>query len=115
MTNQVTLRFASDLRKASSANEAPIWRKLAEMALKPRSSKREVNLNKISRVTKEGDVVVVPGKVLGTGAISHKVTVCSFSISNIAASKIIEAGGSVVSHSELIKKHPTGKGVKIIG
>ncbi len=115
MTSQVILRLASDLRKASTANEAPIWRRLAEMALKPRSSKKEVNLNKISRVTKENDVVVVPGKILGTGAIDHKVTVYSFSISNVAASKIMEAGGSIISHSELIEKYPTGKGVKIIG
>ena len=33
MTSQVVIRMASDLKKASAKNNAPIWRKLAEYAL----------------------------------------------------------------------------------
>ena len=85
MTNQVVIRMASDLRKASVANDAPIWRKLAEYALKPSIARRDINLNRISELTKDNDTVVFQGKVLGTGNISHKITLCSFSISNAAA------------------------------
>ncbi|MEK0328055.1 MAG: uL15 family ribosomal protein, partial [Nitrosopumilus sp.] len=66
-------------------------------------------------VTKENAVIVVPGKVLGTGNVSHKITLSSFSISNSAAKKIIESGGTIISFSEMINKFPTGKGVIIIG
>jgi large subunit ribosomal protein L18e len=115
MTNQVVIQLVKLLKQASVKNDAPIWSKLAKSALKTSSSRRVVNLNKINDVTKENDVIVVPGKVLGTGNVLHKVTVSSFSISNSAAKKIIESGGKIMSFSEMIEKYPTGKGVNIIG
>jgi len=115
MTNQVVLQMAKERKQASTKNEAPIWSKLAKLALKTSISRRVVNLTKINEVTKENAVIVVPGKVLGTGNVSHKITLCSFSISNSAAKKIIESGSTIISFSEMIKKFPTGKGVIIIG
>ena len=107
--------MAKDLKKASAKNDAPIWARLAEDALKPSSARRHINLNRIGQLTKDSDTVVFPGKVLGTGDIDHKITLCSFSISNSAATKILEKGGKVVSFSDLIAKHPTGKGVALLG
>ena len=115
MTNQVVVQMVKELKQASSKNDAPIWSKLAKLALKTSSVRRVVNLTKINEVTKENAVIVVPGKVLGTGNVSHKITLSSFSISNSAANKIIESGGTIISFSEMIKKFPTGKGVIIIG
>jgi large subunit ribosomal protein L18e len=115
MTNQVVIQMVKLLKQASVKNDAPIWSKLAKLALKTSSSRRVVNLTKINDVTKENDVIVVPGKVLGTGNVLHKVTLSSFSISNSAAKKIIESGGKIISFSEMIEKFPTGKGVSIIG
>lgn len=107
--------MAKDLKKASTKNDAPIWSKLAEYALKPSAARRDINLYRIGQLTKENDVVVFPGKVLGVGDISHKITLCSFSISNSAAAKILEKGGSLVSHTELIEQNPTGRGVVLLG
>jgi large subunit ribosomal protein L18e len=115
MTNAVVLHMAKELKEASKKNKAPIWSRLAELALKPSIARRTVNVSQIDRLTKEGDVIMVPGKVLGTGGMSHKITLCSFSISNSGAQKILEQGGKILSYSELIKNHPTGKGVIIIG
>ncbi len=115
MTNQVVVEMVKELKQASKKNDAPIWLKLAKLALKTSASRRVVNLTKINDITKENAVIVVPGKVLGTGNVSHKITLSSFSISNSAAKKIIDSGGSVISFSEMIKKFPTGKGVSIIG
>ena len=107
--------MAKELKQASAKNDAPIWSKLEKLALKPTSARRVVNLTKINSLTKESDVVVVPGKILGTGNISHKITICSFSISNAAAKKIIDSGSQILSFSNMIEKFPTGKGVNIIG
>ena len=107
--------MASDLKKASTKNDAPIWAKLAEYALKPSIARRDLNLNRIGQLTKENDTVVFPGKVLGTGNISHKITLFSFSISNSAANKIVENGGKLISYSDLIEQNPTGKGVVLLG
>jgi len=115
MTNQVVIQMVKLLKQASVKNDAPIWSRLAKLALKTSSARRVVNLTKINDVTKENDVIVVPGKVLGTGNVLHKVTLSSFSISNSAAKKIIESGGKIISFSEMIEKFPTGKGVSIIG
>lgn len=115
MTNQVVLHMAKDLKKASKKNDAPIWRRLAEYALKPSQARKTVNVKKISQLTKDNDIVAVPGKVLGTGNMSHKITLYSFSISNSAANKILEAGGKIIDYSELIEKTPTGKGVVLLG
>ena len=115
MTNQVVIHMAKDLKKASTKNDAPIWAKLAKYALKPSSARRDLNLNRIGQLTKENDIVVFPGKVLGTGNIPHKITLFSFSISNYAASKILKNGGKIISHSELVEQNPTGKGVVLLG
>jgi large subunit ribosomal protein L18e len=88
MTNQVVILMARDLKKASTKNDAPIWAKLAEYALKPSIARRHINLNRIGQLTKDADMVVFPGKVLG---------------------------GKIISFSDLIKKHPTGKGVVLLG
>ena len=115
MTNQVVIQLARNLKKASSKNDAPIWSKLAELALKPHSARRTINLKRIDQLTNEDDVIVFPGKVLGTGTISHKITLCPFSISNSAATKIVESGGKIVGFTEMIEKFPTGKGVTLLG
>ena len=107
--------MVKQLKKASAKNKAPIWSKLAHLALKPNSVKRVVNLTKINSLTKENDVVIVPGKILATGNIDHKITLSSFSISNSAAKKIIESGSKILSFSEIIEKIPNGNGVKLIG
>lgn len=115
MTNQIVLQMARELKNASKKNKAPIWSRLAELALKPSSVRRIVNVGQIDKFTKDSDVIVVPGKVLGTGNLTHKITLCSFSISNSGAQKILDSGGKILSFAELVKSNPTGKGVKIIG
>ena len=115
MTNQVVILMVKTLRSASKKNNAPIWEKLAELALKPTRAKRTLNLGQIDKFASDNDVIIIPGKVLGTGSLSHKITLCSFSISSIGAKKIVESGGKILDISQVIKNHPTGKGVKIIG
>ena len=109
------VQLVKELKSASKKNEAPIWSKIAKDALKSNSNKRTINLKKIDALTDDGSAVVISGKILGTGNLSHKVLVSSFSISNSAAKKIKESGGEVLQFSDMIDRFPTGKGVKIIG
>jgi large subunit ribosomal protein L18e len=81
----------------------------------PRSNRREINITRLAQITKADEVVVIPGKVLGTGSLGHKLTVCAFSLSEGAAKKIIESGGKVVTFDDLINVHPDGRGVRIVG
>ena len=115
MTNPHTVRLSRDLRKASKGGELPIWRRLSRLALKPTRARRTVNLNRIAALTSDGDAVVVPGKVLGTGGIGHGITISAFGMSEAAAGKIAAAGGSVISFGEMISRHPTGRKVALLG
>jgi large subunit ribosomal protein L18e len=103
------------LRNAFKKNKAPIWRALQEELAGPRANRREINVRRLAEITKADEVIVVPGKVLGTGNLGHKLTVCAFSISETAAKKIIESGGKVMAFDDLINDYPDGKGVRIIG
>lgn len=115
MVNSVTYAMARDLKKAAREHNAPIWTRLAREALKPSSARRTVNLNKLSRFTSDGDAIFFAGKVLGTGSITHKITLGSFSISNTASRKVLAAGGEVCKYQEMINVYPTGKGVALLG
>lgn len=103
------------LRLAFKKSKAPIWRALEVELAGPRANRREINVSELGRISKSGEVLVIPGKVLGSGVLEHKLTVCAYSASEGAAKKIVSAGGKVVSFEELVKKHPDGKGVRIIG
>lgn len=113
MTNEYVTRMARELRRASAQHQAPIWKALSEHALK--SSTRTTNIRDISRLTRDGDAVAFPGKVLGTGGISHRITLFCFGISESAAGKVVEAGGRIVDHGTMISERPTGQGVVLLG
>ena len=74
---------------------------------------REVNIAKINRNTKEGDTIIVPGKVLGYGELDHKVNVVAYSFSKSALDKINKSG-KAIDLMEFAEKGKV-KGVKIIG
>ncbi len=103
------------LRKKTRENNAPIWRAIAEMLSKPRRLVPEVNISRIQRYTREGDIVAVPGKVLGAGKIEHAVTVAAYKFSASARRKIEQVGGRCLSFYELVEEIPKGSNVKIIG
>jgi large subunit ribosomal protein L18e len=103
------------LRNALKKNKVPIWKAVIKELSRSRSNRREVNIGESAHVTKDKEVVIVPGKILGSGEISHKLTVWCFTISEVATRKILDAGGKILSLDSLIKKYPDGKGVRIIG
>lgn len=103
------------LRRAFKKNKAPIWRALERELSRPRRNRREVNIGTLAEKTDDGQVIVVPGKLLGSGEIGHKLTVCAITISESASKKIIAGGGTLVSLSSLVEQFPEGKGVRLIG
>ncbi|MCP8304674.1 MAG: 50S ribosomal protein L18e [archaeon] len=104
-----------NLRQAYKKSQAPIWLATVRYLSKSSSRRPSVNIGKISRLTKEGDVVLVPGKVLGGGVISHKITVGAYSFSEKASWKIQKAGGDTLTLAEFIKKFPDGGRVILVG
>lgn len=102
------------LRKKSRENNAPIWRYLAELINRPKRRRIAVNISKVNRYTREGDWVVVPGKLLGAGQLNHKVNIAALKYSEKAYRKLRESGSIIMSIRELVEKNPKGTRVKII-
>jgi large subunit ribosomal protein L18e len=115
LTDGVIADTVWTLRMASKRTKAPLWKDVERRLLNSRSNKREVNVDKLSKFTKEGDVIIVPGKILGAGNLGHSVIVYAYSISKLATRKINEAGGQILALADLIEKYPHGSGVRIIG
>lgn len=113
--NTMVYNTTRTLSNAFKNNKAPIWRALEEELAGPSANRREINVRRLAEITNPDEVVAIPGKVLGTGSLGHKLTVCAFSISENAAKKVIGSGGKVMTFEDLIKKHPDGRGVRIIG
>ena len=113
-TNYVWRMTIRQLRKAAHVNKARIWRYVAELLERPRRRRIVVNVSKINRYTAPGDVVVVPGKVLGAGILDHGVTVAAMAFSRSALEKIKKAGGRAIHILDLVRENPRGSGVKVI-
>jgi large subunit ribosomal protein L18e len=113
-TNPQLTALIFHLKKESRDKQAPIWLDVADHLARPRTQRVIVNLSKLSRHTKKADVVVVPGKVLGTGSIDHAVTVAAFDISDTAKAKLEAVKAKYITILELLEKNPKGSNVKII-
>ncbi|MBN2228982.1 MAG: 50S ribosomal protein L18e [Candidatus Thorarchaeota archaeon] len=113
-TDPNTRALINALRKTSLKHNVKIWKRVAEMIARPARQRPAVNIGKIERYTNAGDIVIVPGKILGSGIITHKVTVAALNASSTARSAIVGAGGSVMSIDELLTQAPKGRGITII-
>jgi large subunit ribosomal protein L18e len=114
-TNPMLLSTIEELKKASIANDAPIWKDIAIRLEKPLRNWSEVNLSKIDRYINENETALVPGKVLSSGTLTKKVTIAAWSFSEKSLEKIKKAGGKHITFDELLKKNPTGKNIRILG
>ncbi len=108
--NQELVSLIESLMKTKK----PIWRRIAKDLSRPRRRRVEVNLSKIEQYAADDSTVLVPGKVLGSGNISKKVTIAAYSFSGSARRLIAESGGKAVTIESLHKSNPDGKGITIL-
>jgi len=108
--NSVLLSLIEGLMKS----DKPIWKKVAYELSRPRRQRVEVNLSKIDDYAADEQTVLVPGKVLGAGALSKKATIAAFSFSDKARQLINAAGGKAVTIESLHKSNPDGRGIFIL-
>jgi large subunit ribosomal protein L18e len=108
------LELIKELESAAQGDSG-IWSAVASELSRVRRNRREVNVHKIAKYTGEGDIVVIPGKVLGDGSLDHKVEVAAYRFTAGAEKKIKEAGGKTMGILELVKKNPKGSKIKLLG
>jgi len=104
-----------DLKTKAINDNVNLWKKVALELEKPTRNKRIVNLSRLNRFTKESEIVIVPGKLLGSGSIDHNVTIAAFAFSEGAIEKLKAKNCKVLSIEDLMVSKTEPKDIRIIG
>ena len=108
-TNRELFDTIRELKKFANDSKGEVWRAVASRLAGAASQRAEVNLNRISKNTQEGETIIVPGKVLGDGLLNKKVTIVAYSATDSAKQKISQGGGKFVSIREHLASKPKDK------
>lgn len=108
-------KLIQDLKTASAMQKAKFWKRLAIDLERPTRNRRAVNVSRIQKNAKGNELIVVPGKVLGSGEIEKSVIVAAWQFSRQAREKIIRAKGDCMSLQELLAKKPKTSELRIVG
>tara|TARA_Y100000034_G_C6546313_1_gene235894 strand:- start:21 stop:377 length:357 start_codon:yes stop_codon:yes gene_type:complete len=111
-TNLELYNLIEDLDRLGSKEKVSLWKRIARDLGKPTRIRRRVNIYKIDKFTKDGEVAVVPGKVLSVGELTKKITVAAYQFSEEAKEKL---GDKAITIKELMEKNPKGSKARIIG
>jgi large subunit ribosomal protein L18e len=102
--NTNIIRWLETLENAKAGSKSP--KKLSylmKLASKPKRIRASINLDKINKLTSENDSIIVPGKVLGGGSISKKISITAIDFTDSALLKLKSSKCSVVSLDDAIK------------
>lgn len=112
--NPNTKRLIEALKRASIETDVRLWKRIASDLERPARHHRAINVFSIERNAKDGETIIVPGKVLGEGTLTKKVTVAAASFSDSAREKISQSG-KAVTIEELMEENPKAQRVRILG
>ncbi len=114
-SNPALVSLIADLKNAGRINEAPIWRDIALRLERSSRNWAQVNVSKVSAHVRDGEHVIVPGKLLGSGELEKACTIVAYSASASAVAKVAAAGGKVLTLPEGVTAFPKGEKCRIIG
>ncbi len=109
-SNENLVTLIHRLRK----EKKPFWKNIAHMLSKPGRNSISVNISKLDKYGKDGVTVVVPGKVLGDGRITKKMTVAAFRFSSSAERMIKESGGKTITLLDLVDSKTEPKDILLV-
>jgi len=110
-TNENLANLIKEIKEHAAKEKSGFWKRIAKELENSTRRRRTVNVAKINQYSKKGELIVVPGKVLGVGELDHEVSVAAFQFSESALIKIKDK----MSIKELLKKNPKGKDARILG
>ena len=113
-TDPNLVELIKNLKKKSNNEEVAIWKDVAKRIQRSTRRRAEVNLSKINRISNNNETVLIPGKVLSTGDLDHKVNVVALNFSRVAQEKIEKSGGDCISISSILEKNPKGTNIRIL-
>ena len=90
------------------------WKSVAHILSMPRRSRVEFNLDEIGAAAKDGENIVIPGKVLSQGELNKKIKIIALAFSENAKEKLSKGKINFSTIDEEIKKNPDAKGLRIL-
>lgn len=87
---------------------------VAKLLARPVKKMTDLNLSEIDKRAKDGETVLIVGKVLSSGELTKKVKIVAWSASEKAKEKIKEAKSEFVTLIQEMNKNKELKGVKIL-
>ena len=111
-TNIYKRKLIRQLEKLSDKTDKAIWEKVSEILSRPRRKRVAVNIGKINRLANDGEIIIVPGRVLGGGLLEKKLVVIAESFSKTAWQKILDNGGKPYTLYDVVSKPSLVEGKK---
>lgn len=108
------VELINKLKKKSAETNISLWKTVAKKIESPRRRRAAVNLSKINRFTKTNDIVIIPGSVLSSGDLKHKITIAALKFSEGAKEKINSANSKIITLEELLESGLEVSKMKII-
>jgi len=96
------------------AKKKKAWLEVAGILSGPRRNYVNINLQEINRQIKEGDNIVIPGKVLSQGEMDKKIKIIALGFSESAKEKLKKSGSKIGYMLDEIKSNPEAKGLKVL-
>ena len=114
-SNSTLVKTILELKEASRKNDAPLWKSIANRLEGSSRNWPSVNVSKLEYNINKNGKAIIPGKLMGTGIVTKKMTVAAYSFTDSAKEKIQSAGGKCLTYNEMIKATPKGTNVTVIG
>jgi len=90
------------------------WNQVSDLISSPKRKSIIFNLSEINDTAKEGENIVVPGKVLSQGEISKKIRLIALRFSKMAEEKLLKSKTEFSYIKDEIKKNPQAKNLRVL-
>ncbi len=100
--------------KKMRKEKKPVYTLLLKYLRRPRRRKVEVNVKKLEVFSKDKELIIVPGKVLGIGELKKPIKVAALSFSSSAIEKIKRSKGEYFYLLDLFKSNKKLENVRVI-
>lgn len=113
-TNPILAKTLQALSSKGFGEKKEIWVDVAERLGRPTRRRAEVNVSKLERFCRDGETIIVPGKVLSSGSLRKKLNVAAWAFSKGAREKIEKSGGRCLGIAELLEEGKKTSGFRIM-
>lgn len=97
-------RAIAEIKAGAGSKNPKMAKYLVRLISKPKRKRIGVNIAKLEKFSKDGENVIVPGKVLGRGSMTKKINVAAVGYSEEAAGKLEGAQCTLLGFKEMLKK-----------